>query len=193
MEHKGTVPLETERLVLRRFLPEDAEAMFRNWANDPEVTRFLTWSAHAEVAVSRAVLQRWADAYVNLKEYQWAMVPKAEGEPIGSIAVVAQSDAVRMVHLGYCIGQKWWRQGYTSEAFCALVRFFFEEVGVNRVEARLDLRNPNSGFVMRKAGLTLEGIGRQADYNNQGLCDVANYAILAEDYFSGSERKGNKP
>jgi ribosomal-protein-alanine N-acetyltransferase len=39
LTHKGTVTLETERLILRRFAPDDAEPMFRNWANDPEVTK----------------------------------------------------------------------------------------------------------------------------------------------------------
>ena len=42
MEHKGTKTIETERLTLRPFRAEDAEAMFRNWASDPEVTKFLT-------------------------------------------------------------------------------------------------------------------------------------------------------
>lgn len=49
MTHKGTVMLETERLILRRFVAEDAEAMFRNWVNDPEVTRYLTWQPHGSI------------------------------------------------------------------------------------------------------------------------------------------------
>ena len=45
MEHIGTKRLETERLILRPFVTEDAAPMFRNWASDPKVTRYLTWSA----------------------------------------------------------------------------------------------------------------------------------------------------
>jgi ribosomal-protein-alanine N-acetyltransferase len=92
-----------------------------------------------------------------------------------------------MVHIGYCIGKAWWRQGCTSEALTALIRFFFEEVGVNRIETRHDPRNPNSGAVMMKSGLKFEGTLRQSDWNNQGLCDAAYYAILAEDYFKQEE------
>lgn len=184
MEHKGTITIETGRLILRRFTPDDAEAMFRNWASDSEVTKFLTWPAHSELAVSKAVTKEWSECYVSPDYYQWAIVPKSEGEPIGGIGVVAKNEAVGMVHIGYCIGQKWWRKGYTSEALVALVRFFFEEVGVCRIESRHDPRNPNSGQVMKKAGLRFEGISRQSDYNNQGICDAANYAILAEDYFA---------
>jgi ribosomal-protein-alanine N-acetyltransferase len=46
MTHRDTVTLETERLILRRFEFDDAEAMYRNWANDPEVTKFMTWPTH---------------------------------------------------------------------------------------------------------------------------------------------------
>mgnify|MGYP000927930915 CR=1 FL=1 len=56
MTHKGTVTLETEQLVLRRFATEDSEAMFRNWATDPEVTKFLTWPPHSDVSVSKTVI-----------------------------------------------------------------------------------------------------------------------------------------
>jgi len=42
MNHKGTVTLETERLILRRCTLDDAEAMFQNWASDDEVTKYLT-------------------------------------------------------------------------------------------------------------------------------------------------------
>ena len=47
MIHKGTITLETKRLTLRQFVVEDAEAMYRNWARDPEVTKYLTWPAHS--------------------------------------------------------------------------------------------------------------------------------------------------
>ena len=88
-----------------------------------------------------------------------------------------------MVHIGYCIGRTWWNKGYTSEALKELLRFFFEEVGVNRIESRHDPRNPNSGKVMLKCGLNYEATLRQSDKNNQGICDAAHYAILAEEYF----------
>lgn len=46
MTHKGTVVLETERLLLRKFNSEDAQKMFDNWASNPNVTKFLTWQPH---------------------------------------------------------------------------------------------------------------------------------------------------
>jgi ribosomal-protein-alanine N-acetyltransferase len=159
--------------------------MFRNWVNDPEVTKYLTWQTHTDVSVSKAVIDSWVPLYEQLDHYSWAIELKSIGEPIGSIAAVEKRDDIQMAHIGYCIGKAWWRQGYTSEALIRLVRFFFEEVGVNRIESRHDPRNPNSGKVMMKAGLKYEGTLHQADINNQGgFCDAAYYAILAEDYFN---------
>lgn len=185
MQHKGTKTLTTERLLLRPFTIEDAEAMLTNWTNDKEVTKYLTWPCHGNIEVSREVLADWTSHYEEKEYYQWAITLKENGsEPIGSIAVVHRDDSIKMVHIGYCIGRRWWHQGITSEALKELIRFFMEEVQVNRVETRHDPRNANSGKVMKKCGMKYEGTLRQADRSNQGICDVAYYGILAEDYFA---------
>lgn len=110
------------------------------------------------------------------------LVQENGDEPIGTISVVEQNDDLNLVHIGYCIGSKWWHQGITSEAFAAIIPFLFKQVKVNRIEARHDPNNPNSGNVMKKCGLTYEGTLRQADRNNQGIVDVAIYSILAKEY-----------
>jgi ribosomal-protein-alanine N-acetyltransferase len=183
MKHQGTKPLESERLLLRRFTAEDAGAMFENWASDPEVTKYLTWPAHTSVEVSKTVLADWIPNYERSDYYHWIIALKENGDmPVGSIGAVLQDDATEMVHIGYCIGRKWWNNGITSEALALLVAYFFNEVGVNRIESRHDPRNPHSGNVMKKCGLLYEGTHREADHNNQGICDAAVYAILANDY-----------
>ena len=180
MNHLGTRVLETQRLTLRPFTLEDASAMFRNWAGDPEVTTYLMWPTHTSQAVSAGVLTDWVKQYEKSDVYLWAIVPRALGEPIGSISVVEPIDEkVRAAEVGYCIGKRWWHQGITSEALGRVMAFLFDEVGVSRVEARHDPRNPRSGAVMRKCGMKYEGTHRCADWNNQGICDAAIYALLA--------------
>ena len=182
MQHLGTKRIETRRLLLRPFTMEDASAMFRNWASDPEVTRFLTWPAHESVEVTRWVLKDWTTHYDQPDFYQWAIVPKDLGEPIGAISVVEKNDGAQWVEMGYCIGKSWWRQGYVSEALQALIAFFFEEVGLSRIQACHDPRNPNSGAVMRKCGMTYEGTLRRFARNNMGICGVSYYGILRREY-----------
>lgn len=181
MKHLGTKMIETERLILRRFVVEDAWAMYDNWASDPEVTKFMTWPTHGSPEISRMVLTDWVSHYGEDDYYQWAIVLKDLGEPIGSISAVDTNDRKELVHIGYCIGKRWWRCGYTSEAMQAVMDFFFDEVGVNRVEARHDPNNPGSGAVMRKCGMRFEGTLRQSDWNNQGICDANWYALLAQE------------
>lgn len=182
MKHKGTKRIETERLILRKFEISDAEVMFRDWASDPEVTEYLPWAPHADVSVSREIIGDWIKSYSNDNSYQWAIVLKSNGsEPIGSIGVPSQNDETDMIHIGYVIGKKWWRQGITTEALKALIDFFFNEVGANRIELKHDSLNPSSGSVMLKCGLQYEGTMRQACKSNHGIGDCKLYSLLAKD------------
>ena len=179
LKHQGTQILTTPRLTLRPFTVDDAPVMFSNWASDPEVTKFLTWPTHASAAVSAWVLSDWVSHYAEPDYYQWAIV--YAGQPIGSIAVVEHDDRVGKAHIGYCIGQSWWRMGIVTEALRAVMDFLFDEVGFQRLEARHDPRNPHSGAVMQKCGMKYEGTLRMSDWNNQGVCDACWYALLKDE------------
>lgn len=181
--HKGTQEIKTNRLILRRARVEDDQAMYDNWASDPEVTKFLTWPPHASVEVTCRVLNGWVENYEKSDWYQWLIVPKDSGdEPIGSMCALGKDDRIGSFHVGYCIGRAWWHQGIMSEALQGVIDFLFDEVGANRVEARNDVNNPHSGGVMRKCGMQYEGTLRQSDWNNQGTCDAAYYGILRKEW-----------
>lgn len=183
MNHLGTKYIETERLILRQFKLEDSEAMFRNWANSSNVTKFLTWKPHENIEVTKDILNSWISQYKNKNYYQWAIIFKETGdEPIGSISIVDQNEKLGIVNVGYCIGEKWWHKGITSEALNALIDYFITEVKANRIEARHDSNNPNSGKVMIKCNMKYEGTIRQAEINNQGIYDYSLYSILSDEY-----------
>ena len=180
LKHNGTRTIETERLILRQARMEDAEPMFRNWANDPEVTRYLTWPTHGSVDVTKKVIASWIAGYEKTDYYQWMIVLKQTGEPIGSIMANTVGRA-QSAHIGYCIGKPWWHQGIMSETLKAVMDYLFEEVGFHRVESLHDPNNPHSGNVMKKCGMKYEGTLRQADRNNQGICDACYYGLLANE------------
>ena len=177
MYHCGTNTIETARLILRRFAVADAPAMFRNWANDPEVTKYLTWPPHTSVDVTESLLHTWVKNYEQPDYYQWAIVLKELGEPIGSIAVVDTDHACSSMEIGYCISRVWWHQGIMTEALNAVMDELFERTECSSITARHDPRNPNSGAVMRKCGMTQLCV-RHGDHNNQGECDAVVYIIL---------------
>jgi len=178
MKHCGTQRLETERLVLRRLAMDDADAMYRNWASDPEVTRFLTWPPHTNPEATRRVIGAWLPLYEKADYYHWAITLKENGdEPIGTIHGLPD-DGLESVQIGYCLGRPWWHRGIMSEAAGAVIGFFFDRVGVNSVCSYHDPNNPHSGMVMKHCGMKYEGTRRAADRNNTGICDASWYSIL---------------
>jgi len=182
MNHKGTVTLETERLILREFEEKDADAVFRNWASDDAVTKYLTWPTHRTVADSAGYMQFCVNSYREPDSYQWGIVLKETGELFGNISVVKLNEDIDAAELGYVIGRSFWGNGYMAEAVKAVIAFLFDEVGANRISARHDPDNPNSGRVMQKAGMKYEGTLRQCDRNNRGIVDCAVYSILKREY-----------
>lgn len=182
LTHKGTLTLETPRLLLRKARMEDAQPMFDNWASDPEVTKFLTWPTYERVETAYSILNMWISEYEKPNFYKWMIVLKEIEEPIGSISAVRQNEKVGEVEIGYCIGTQWWHKGIVTEALKAVVDFFFTEVCAARIAARHDTNNPHSGGVMKKCGMKYEGTMRAADRNNQGICDIAQYSILRSEW-----------
>ena len=192
MNHKGTKTIETQRLLLRRFSMDDAEFMFDNWESDEKVTEFLRWKTATDISETKIILEEWISGYEKPDFYQWAIVLKEINEPIGSISVVGKNEMLDIVHIGYCIGSKWWHKGITSEAFSAVIPYFFDEIGVNRIESQHDPDNPNSGKVMQKCGLKYEGTLRQADWNNKGIVDACMYSLLKSEWELTTKKNGNQ-
>lgn len=182
MKHKGTQLLETNRLILRPFINEDAESMFKNWASDDEVTKFMNWATQHKIEETENTIKSWMSRYVNESFYNWALEDKLTSQNIGFISVVSCDDTVKKAELGFGIGKKWWHKGIMAEALGAVIKYLFGEVGVNRIQACHDTNNPNSGRVMQKCGMKYEGTMRKADINNTGICDISYYAIIAEEY-----------
>ena len=179
--HKGTQTITTERLTLRRFTVEDAQEMYDNWACDPRVTKYLTWEPHASKEATAALLRDWVKSYENDNCYNWAM--EYEGHCIGSLSVVRQSDRDESAELGYCMGFDYWNKGLMTEAAKAVISFLFEEVGCHRVVICHAVKNPASGRVARKCGLTYEGTHREAFKNRDGeYLDIAEYSILKSEW-----------
>lgn len=187
MNHCGTKKLETKRLVLRRLTESDADAMFKNWASDPEVTRFLTWPTHTDVNVTKYVIGTWLPQYEKNDYYQWAITLKeTEDEPIGTIHGLVNDD-LEQITIGYCLGRAWWHQGIMSEAAQAVIDFFFDRVNANSICSYHDPNNPHSGMVMKHCRMKFEGTRRSSDRNNTGICDISWYSILQTEYRSLAE------
>lgn len=182
MEHKGTGELFSDRLFLRCFELSDADAMFSSWAFDDEVTKYLTWPSHKSVVDTVSVLSSWISCYVRKDYYNWAIGLKESGRIIGNISVVEINEKTDTLQIGYCLGRKYWNHGYMSEALLLVIDFLFSSVKALRLEALHDVENVRSGAVMRRCGMSFEGILRQNGKNNRGIVDCAVYSILRSEW-----------
>lgn len=158
LSHRGTKTIQTNRLLLRPFIADDAQQMYENWASDPEVTRFLTWQPHKSAEETRELLESWVKNYDNPAYYNWVMT--LDGICIGNVSIVRMSDCSEVMEFGYCMGSRWWKMGLMSEAVSAVTDYLFTEVGANRLVIRHVVANPASGRVARKCGFTYEGTER---------------------------------
>ena len=181
MKHQGTKPLQTERLLLRRLTTADAEEMYETWAKDRRVTEFLTWPPHASPEATKKVLEAWEKEYEKDDYYQWGMV--YEGRLIGSISVVRIQDQSEWAELGYCMGYDFWGKGLMTEGARAVIDFLFSEVGANRIAIAHAVRNPASGRVAEKCGMTREGILREHFKSSKGeYLDIAVWSLLRKEW-----------
>ncbi len=144
-----TLRLETDRLVLRRFEGADAEACFRNWMSDPEVTRFATWRPHRDIEETRSTLSTWISEYAS-GTMDWCITLKSTGEPIGSITAVRDHPSQRYCEIGYCLSQRFWDMGMMTEALRAVTRYILDITDYIFIQARYDTENEASGRVLEK-------------------------------------------
>lgn len=156
IKNLGTQTIETERLILRRLTVDDAEVMFNNWTGDDSVTRYLKFDTHKTIDTTRDYLIDVVKKYVNLDFYSWGIQLKNSGL-IGSIGSVVSDKYNGKQTFGYCIGKKWWGQGYVTEATKAMLNFLHKDCGITEFVGYHSVNNPASGKIMEKCGLKLVG------------------------------------
>ena len=150
--HRGSVALETDRLLLRGLRREDAEMVYRNWTSDEEVARFMRWSVHVDIDITVQWLSECEEIAQDPTRYEWGIILAATNEPIGSIGAFVNAEEPDRYEVGYCLSKKYWSQGYATEALLCVMNFLVKTVGLSHFICSHALENPASGAVMRHAG-----------------------------------------
>jgi ribosomal-protein-alanine N-acetyltransferase len=174
--------LETERLRLRPFTFDDVAAVFA-LVSDPEVARFVRFEAHRDIAETRAFLELVQRHYGRGDPFAWAIERREDERLIGSCGFVSQAGEKKSAEIGYWLGKPYWGKGYAAEAARALVRFGFEQMGLERVEAKCFLENRAGQRVIEKLGMKLEGTDRSERIKGE-YPELQCYAIARHDWDS---------
>jgi RimJ/RimL family protein N-acetyltransferase len=153
------------RLALRPPVLDDAGALYQRVARDPEVTRYLLWAPHPDVATTRRVITEKLNASDD--ERTWAIELKHSGDVIGLTS--CRRPVPHSVEVGYCLGRRWWGKGYMPEVLDLLLAALQDDRGVYRVWATCHVDNERSARVLQRAGFELEGrLARYAAYPTMG-------------------------
>lgn len=182
LNHSGTMTIETERLILRKFNENDLEDIFFNWANNDEVTKYLSWFTHTDINQTKKVLSIWIENYQYIDNYNWAIQLRESDEVIGNISLCFLDDWNLSAEVGYCLSQAYWGNGYMTESSLAVLDFCFNTVQFNRITGCCIDWHENSIRVLKKCGMKFEGIARQKYRGPLGFQNFKCYAILKEDW-----------
>ena len=190
----GVTPLEsdaprpvmrTERLVLRPFELRDARDVQR-LAGAYEV-------ADTTLTIPHPYPDGAAEQWIATHQPSWdartlatfAIVDRRAEALLGAVGLMLAMPHLR-AEIGYWVGVPFWNQGYCTEAVREVLAFGFNGLGLHRIEARHLTRNPPSGRVMQKVGMSFEGVQRGAFLKGDAFEDVATYAILDDEWRTGS-------
>ena len=144
---------------------DDAGALFQRVARDPEVTKYLLWAPHRDVAATRRVIAEKMN--VSDDERTWAIELKHSGEVIGLTS--CRRPMPHSVEIGYCLGRRWWGKGFMSEVLGVLLDALEADRQVYRVWATCSPDNERSARLLASAGFVVEGrLARHAVYPTMG-------------------------
>jgi RimJ/RimL family protein N-acetyltransferase len=179
--------LETERLILREFTPDDYVAVW-SYQRHPLYLRYNPWTERAQddvkAFVERFIAQQQA---VPRTRFQLAVVLKSTGELIGNAGIRRDSIDSHEADIGFELAPKCWGQGYASEAARAVLGLGFTEFRLHRIWAECVPDNSGSIRVLRKLGMQLEGRLRDKEYYKGRWWDKLLFAILEDEWRAQQE------
>ena len=155
MIHLGTVKLETDRLVLRRFELSDAKELFEGIRNQDT---FCYYANKNKVTLEEQVeaFKNMQEKYESLNYYNWAIIQKFDGKIVGAINLKAD-DKNDSVEFSYATDERFAGRGYMTEALCCVTEFALSKLQANRVQGGCSVKNLASKRVMEKCGFEFEG------------------------------------
>ena len=182
LKHCGTLPIETENLILRPFEYSDAEAMLRYWVADEKIQFMYAEPVYKTLDEVHGLLNKYISSYERSDYYRWAITDKDGHGCIGQIAFFLVDSNNNFAEIEYCIGSEFQCKGYATEATEALIGYGFEKIGLHKIQICTKTINLPSKKVIEKCGFTYEGTLRDYFYYNGEYVGRMYYSMLKDEY-----------
>lgn len=173
--------LRTERLLLRKLRSADVYDV-NEYASREEVPRHLLWTPHLNLRETQGYLEFLQKRYRKGLHSDWGLQLQSSGKIIGTCGFSAVDIPNESCELGYVLSPLYWRNGYMSEAFEAVLETAFERLQAHRVTLRIMEGNYPSECFARRHGFRFEGKSVEALYVKGAYRTVCHYALLREEY-----------
>ena len=187
MNNIGTISIETERLLLRRFEYSDCASMLQNWVADENVQLNYGEPVYSTEEEVKGLLDKYIAGYQRDDFYRWAIIDKASNKCAGQIAFFLVDSKNHFAEIEYCIGTKFQRRGYATEASKALIRFGFEKIDLHKVQICARPVNKASRGVIEKCGFTYEGTLRDYFFKDGHYESRMYFSILKSEYLKNQQ------
>ena len=171
----------TPRLLLRRMKKNDYHDMYE-YSSNPDVTKYLTWEPHENPSYTLRYLAYITTRYKAGDFFDWAVIYREDKKMIGTCGFTSFSYEHNSAEIGYVLNPAYWGRGIAVEAVRAVMKIGFLTLNLHRIEAKYMLGNDRSRRVMEKAGMSFEGIQREAMLIKNQYATVGICAILASEY-----------
>ena len=175
--------LETERLLLKKIVPQNAFDMYA-YASLDDVTRYLLWTPHLNIDETRGYIEFLQTRYRKGEYADWGINCKADGHFIGTIGFADLVFGDNRGEIGYVLNPEYQGKGYMREAMREIQRFAFTVLGLHRAELRIMEGNTASERLALATGFKYEGTAREALLVKGVYRTIRSYAMLASEYFS---------
>ncbi|MBF2065310.1 MAG: GNAT family N-acetyltransferase [Calothrix sp. C42_A2020_038] len=169
--------LETQNLILRQIKSSDIEAVFA-FFSDADVLRYHDAEPFANLERARRLVSTWHDRFLTRQGIRWGIARKEENTIIGTCGFRFWGKPPFCAELGYELSKSDWRKGIMTEALSSVIRFGFENMELNRIEATVMVDNQASINLLSKLGFTEEGILREFGYWKYEFHDLKLFSLL---------------
>ncbi|PFN05657.1 GNAT family N-acetyltransferase [Bacillus cereus] len=173
--------LEAKRLLLPKLDMSHLDDLFEVYSN-PQTTTYVPRNVHKNKEETRSLLEKMMETTDESKSFIWSVIYKGNQKVIGTCGMWVLPN--NSASLGAVISPLYWGKGFIVEALEKLIKFGFQELSLNRIEGRCDVKNIASERVMQKLKMTYEGTLRQSVQINERYCDSKVYSLLKQEYDS---------